>query len=122
MRKLIENKEVLKYCPHFSHIINFKYKADDLITDKLITVYRDFIFKADIHNEDDRIMVKDIDHVLNKYIDDFIFRKELKTEIVQIRIKKSCQDIIRAIVENILNIFNNYLYNTTRKIKIARWI
>ncbi len=116
------NQEVLKFCPHFNRIVNFKYSSEDLITDKLITIYRDFIFKANMTNVEDVKMVKEIDHVLNKYIEDYLFRKELKQEIVQIKIKRSCKDILRAIVENILSIFDNYLYNTTRKITIARWI
>ena len=118
----MSNKEVLNYCPNFNHIINFKYNGDDVITDKLITICRDFIFKADLSKNQDITMVKDIDYVLNKYTEDYLFRKEMKTEIMNIKIKKSCSDILRAIVENILNIFDNYLFNTTRKIKIAKWI
>ena len=48
--------------------------------------------------------------------------KELKKEIVHVKIKKSCTDILRAIVASILKIFDNYLENSTRKITIARWI
>lgn len=118
----MSDKEVLNYCPNFNRIVNFKYSSDDVITDKLITIYRDFIFKADLTNSKDLMMVKDIDHVLIKYIEDYLFRKEMKQEIVNIKIKKTCGDILRAIVESILNIFDNYLFNTTRKINIARWI
>lgn len=118
----MSNKEVLKYCPNFEKIVNFRYDDNDLITEKLISIYRDFVFKANLVNEEDIKMVKEIDYVLNKYIGDYSFRKELKSEIVQIKIKRSCGDILRAIVVSILNIFEQYLYNTTRKISIARWI
>ncbi len=118
----MNNKEVLNYCPNFNRIINFKYNGDDIITDKLITIYRDFIFKADLTNNQDITMVKDIDYVLNRYTEDYLFRKEMKSEILNIKIKKTCSDILRAIVQNILNIFDNYLFNTTRKITIAKWI
>lgn len=118
----MSNQEVLNYCPNFNRIINYKYNGDDLITDKLIAIYRDFIFKADLSNNEDIKMVKNIDYVLNKYTEDYLFRKEMKHEIVNIKIKKSCSDILRAIVMNILNIFDNYLFNTTRKITLAKWI
>ena len=118
----MSNKEVLNYCPNFNRIINFKYNGNDIITDKLITIYRDFIFKADLNDNHDLKMVKEIDYVLNKYTEDYLFRKEMKHEIVNIKIKRTCGDILRAIVENILNIFDNYLFNTTRKITIAKWI
>ena len=100
----MNNKEVLNYCPNFNRIINFKYNGDDIITDKLITIYRDFIFKADLTNNQDITMVKDIDYVLNRYTEDYLFRKEMKSEILNIKIKKTCSDILRAIVQNILNI------------------
>ncbi len=118
----MNNKEVLNYCPNFNHIINFKYNVDDIITDKLITIYRDFIFKANLSDKKDVTLVKNIDYVINKYTEDYLFRKEMRSEIINIKIKKTCTDILRAIVENILNIFDNYLFNTTRKIKIAKWI
>ena len=108
----MSNQEVLNYCPNFNRIINYKYNGDDLITDKLI----------DLSNNEDIKMVKNIDYVLNKYTEDYLFRKEMKHEIVNIKIKKSCSDILRAIVKNILNIFDNYLFNTTRKITLAKWI
>ena len=66
--------------------------------------------------------LKDFDYVLGKYIDDYGFRKELKKEIVHVKVKKSCSDILRAIVEGILRIFDNYMESSTRKIRIARWI
>ena len=116
------NCEVLKYCPNFNQIINFKYSEEDKITDKLMIIYRDFVFNININNEVDIDMVKEFDYVLKKYIDDYLFRKELKKEIVNIKIKKSCTDILREIVKSVLNIFDNYLFNTTRKIQIARWI
>ena len=62
------------------------------------------------------------DYVLNRYIDDYEFRKELKKEIVHVKIKKSCTDILKAIVESIIHIFDKYVESTTRKITIARWI
>ncbi len=118
----MSSENILRICPHFQKIVNFNYQKDDMITKKLIYIYRDFISKANYSNATDVKMVRELDVVLDKYLDDYLFRKELKSEIVNIRIKRSCSDILRAIIENILKIFDQYLYNTTRIINIARWI
>lgn len=117
-----ENREILKYCPNFHRIVNFDYLKDDKITAKLIRIYKDYIFKVDLNDLTALKEVKDFDRVLARYIDDYEFRKELKKEIVNVKVKKSCADILKAIVESIINIFNSYIASTTRKITIARWI
>ena len=117
-----ENKEVLRYCPNFHKIVNFDYLKEDKITAKLIRIYKDYIFGIDMRDEEALKEVKEFDYVLNRYIEDYDFRKELKKEIVHVKVKKSCTDILKAIVESILHIFDKYVESTTRKITIARWI
>lgn len=119
---MLHNKEVFQYCPNFDRIVNFPIQSGDVVTDKLITIYRDFIFKVNVTDAKDVQMMQEFDNVLIKYIDDYLFRKELKKEIIQIKIKRSCKDILRTIVKSVLDIFDNYLYNTTRKVTIARWL
>lgn len=117
-----ENREVLKYCPNFHKIVNFDYMQDDKITAKLIRIYKDYIFEVNINDSMAIKEVKEFDYVLNRYIEDYDFRKELKKEIVHVKVRKSCTDILKAIVESILHIFDKYVESTTRKITIARWI
>lgn len=117
-----KNKEVLKYCPNFYKIVNFVYDENDYITDKLISIYEDYIFKIDICNSDEVETVKKIDYVLGKFIEDYLFRKELYKELPQVRIKKNCADVLKAIVESVIAIFNNYQEFSTRRIYISRWI
>ena len=38
------NKLIIDNCPNFYKIINFDYFQDDLFTDKLIKIYRMYIF------------------------------------------------------------------------------
>jgi len=118
----VMRKEVLNYCPNFNRIVSFDYTKDDYISSKLIRVYKDFVFKVNVGCSEDRKKVSEIDYVLGKYIDDYAFRKELRLEIVHVKVKKTCTDILRAIVESIIHIFDNYLENSTKKIRIARWI
>ena len=56
------------------------------------------------------------------YIDDFLFRKNLQTEITQVKVKKTITDIIVQIVDSIIDIFKKYEMESTRKIYISRWI
>lgn len=116
------NKEVLNHCPNFYKIVNFAYDENDYISDKLISIYKDYIFKINIANSDEVETVKMIDYVLGKYIDDYLFRKELYKELPQVRIKKNCTDILRAIVDSVIAIFHNYEEYSTRRIYISRWI
>lgn len=116
------NKLVLKYCPNFHKIVNMNFQEGDNISNKLVSIYEDFIFKADVTNIEDINLIKDIDYVLNSYIDDYSFRSEVQKKIFTIKIKKNGKDILWSIVEAIVNLFHVYLEETTRKIYIARWI
>lgn len=116
------NKQILKYCPNFYKILNFTPYEDDKISDKLIKLYQKYIFKIDVNNPDDVESVKQLDHVISKYIDDYLFRKEMQKQILNIRIKKDASDILKEIIKSILKIFDNYEEYTTRVIYISRWI
>lgn len=116
------NKEVLKYCPNFNRVVNFDYYDDDKVTERLINIYHNFIFKADLGSLEDINMVVELDQVMNKYIDDYSFRKEMQVEIFHVRVKKSCTNILKAIVKCIITIFDRYIEGTTRNIYISRWI
>lgn len=121
-RSLNTNKMILKYCPNFNRIINFDYYEDDILTGKLINIYEKFIFSINIDEENDCILVRKIDHVLGKYIDDYTFRKELQAEIFRVKVDKPKSNILQTIVENIIRIFDKYQEDSTRKIYISRWI
>lgn len=116
-----KNKVVLKHCPNFYKIINFEYYDDDFISRKLIQIYKDFIFNIDSNNPRDIQMVEQIDLVINKYIEDYYFRKEMQNRMVNIKVKQS-SNVIRDIVEGIINCFNSYEIGYTRNIYFARWI
>jgi hypothetical protein len=116
------NKLVLKYCPNFYKIVNMDFQEGDNISTKLVDIYEDFIFKADLTNEQNIKLVKDIDHVLNSYIEDYTFRNEVQNKLMTIKVKRTSKDILTSIVEAIINLFDKYIEETTRKIYIARWI
>ena len=117
-----KNKQILKYAPNFYKIINFEYFENDYVTEKLISIYEEFIFGVDVANPDELNKVVEIDKVLNKYIDDYVFRSEMKYELTQIKVRTDEANILDAIVKSIIKIFDRYVEGYTRSIYISRWI
>ena len=117
----MSNKEVLIHCPNFYKISNFSYKEDDYISEKLISVYKEYIFSVDISKSESIRKIHNLDQVISKYIDDYYFRKELKCSLRELRVKKE-DNILMVIVDYIIKIFNKYEDGFTRNIYISRWI
>ena len=78
-------------------------------------------FKVDINNKKSITKLEQIDFIINKYIDDYFLEKELKAEMSRIRIRKG-QDILEAIIDWIIKVFDNYEIGYTRNIYFSRWI
>ena len=116
-----KNKKILNYCPNFYKIINFDFFEEDYISEKLINIYKDFIFDIDLNKTEDIEMIKQMDLVINKYIEDYYFRKEMQRSMINIRVQKS-DNILRDIAKCIINCFDSYESGYTRNIYFARWI
>ncbi len=116
-----DNKLILKHCPNFYKIINFEYFEDDYISEKLITVYENYIFNIALDDPEELKKATRVDTILSKYIDDYLFRKEMKNELLKLKVKKS-DNVFLAIVNYIINIFDRYEEGYTRNIYISRWI
>lgn len=117
-----KNKKILSLCPNFDKIVNADFASDDGISLRLVKIYKDFIFKIDIDDEEEVEKVINIDFIMGKYVDDYLFRKNLQVEITHVKVKKTVTDIIMAIVDSIIEIFYKYELDKTRKIYISRWI
>ena len=116
-----KNKLILKHCPNFYKIINFEFLEDDFISQKLIQVYKNFIFTVETTRAEDIKLISQLDFVIHKYIEDYYFRKEMQKSMEEMRIKKS-EDIMRSIVEGVIDCFDRYEISYTRTIYFARWI
>lgn len=116
------NKQIVAMCKNFYKIINFELMESDNITEKLIRIYQEYIFNIDINDKSAVESVLKLDSVLGKYIDDYLFRKELQREILKVRVRKDAKNVLKEIIDNIIKIFNNYEEYTTRVIYISRWI
>jgi len=115
------NKEILKYCPNYYNIVNFDFQENDLISEKLVNIYKNYIFSINIKNNDEVNKIEELDRVLSNYINDYLFRSTLQKEIVTVKVKND-NNIIRSLVDVIIKIFSNYEEYTTRKIYISKWI
>ena len=64
------NKQILNYCKNYYKIIDFNFNEEDFITEKLIKIYKQFIFNVDINNTNEVNKVVELDNILNLYIED----------------------------------------------------
>lgn len=115
------NKLIVNECPNFYKIISFDFFEGDFISEKLIQIYKDFIFDIDLSNQEDINMIKQFDFVINKYIEDYYFRKEMQRSMIDIRVKKT-SNVLRDVAQGIINCFDSYETGYTRNIYFARWI
>lgn len=115
------NKEILKYCPNYYNIVNFDFNDADLVSEKLINIYKNYVFSINIQNREEVEKVQVLDRVLSNYIHDYLFRSTLQKEIVTVKVKKD-NNILKNLVDIIIRIFTNYEEYTTRRIYISKWI
>lgn len=115
------NKLILEYCPNFYRIINFDYFEEDIFTENLINIYHKFIFSIEPTNIEELNKINEIDRALAKYIDDYSFRKQMKYELLQVKLNKD-NNLLRNLINSIIGVFEQFEEGKTRKIYISRWI
>lgn len=116
-----DSSVVLKYCPNYYNIVNFDFKDDDIISDKLVDIYKNYIFSINPKDSEEIERIQELDRVLANYIADYLFRSTLQKEIVTVKVKKD-NNVLKSLVDVIIKIFTNYEEYTTRKIYISKWI
>ena len=117
-----QNKEVLKYCPNYYKINSFEYYEDDNVSERLIKIYSAYIKSVDIENKEQLSKLRMIDKILNKYIDDYNFRYEIKKGLSTVKVRRDEKNLLEVLVSAIISLFDNYETTFTRTIYIARWI
>lgn len=116
-----KNKQIIENCPNFYKIINFDYFEEDYFTANLINIYRNFVFSIEPSNNEEIKKVIEIDKILARYIDDYIFRKEMKYELLKVELKND-ENLLKNLINSIIGIFEQFEEGKTRKIYISRWI
>ncbi len=113
---------VVKYCPNYYKITEFEFLDSDYISERLVGFYKKYVCSIDTNNTEEVEKATCVDKIISKYIDDYAFRKEMKKELLQIKVKSSVSNVLKVIIDNIIKIFERYKEDMTRKIYIARWI
>lgn len=116
------NKIIIENCPNFYKIINFDYFEGDYFTINLINVYRKYIFQVDEINEENLAKIRKVDMILARYIDDYVFRKEMKYELLQVDIKQKSSNLLENLINSLIGVFEKFEEGQTRSIYIACWI
>ncbi len=112
---------ILNYCPNYNKIINFEFFESDYVSEKLISFYQDYVASVQKNDLEELKKVTKVDTIVSKYIDDYLFRKEMKKELLTIKVRRSV-NVLKVIIDNIIKIFDRYEEGVTRNIFISKWI
>jgi hypothetical protein len=118
----LTNKVILKYCPDYYRIINEEFNEFDMMSDKIIQIYQNFIFSIDVTNKQEVKLITELNKSVVRYFDDMEFKTILTKVLLSLKVPKSSTDVIRIIINTIIKEFNKYMEGYTRNIYIPRWI
>lgn len=118
----MNSKEVLKYCVNFYEIVNYEVADEDTMTENIIILYREFIFRVKVLSEDDIRYLVNLDVAMKRYIDDYHFRMDLQECMRAIKLSHDTNDVIRIFINKIVDFYNNYEEYATRPSYTSRWI
>lgn len=120
--RFLKNKELLMHANNYHSIINEECSAEDNISEKLIELYRDYIFSFKSLTKSTTQNIEKIDKIIYKYFNDFEFKKELSKGIVNIKVRKGEENLLECIINNIFIIYDKYIESYTRNIYIPKCI
>lgn len=120
--KFLDNKIVLKYCPDYFRIINEEFSELDLMTDKVIQIYQNYIFTINIKDKAQVKKVTTLNSAVARYFDDREFKTLLTNVLVSLKVPKGTKDVVDIIVSTIIKEYEKYLEGFTRNLYIPRWI
>lgn len=122
MSNFEKNKEILSYCPNYYKIINEEYNEDDVVSEKLIQIYSEFVFSVNVNNKAEMKELEKINESVLKYFSVEDFRRDLCKVMVELRVKKTVENILHYVIKCINNAYEKYLESYTRNLCIPRWI
>lgn len=76
--------QLLKICPNYEKINSYEFFEGDTFSETMINFYIKLIDNVDMNNKEEVSFLSDLDGALSKYVDDYHFRKYLKTKLLDI--------------------------------------
>jgi len=76
--------KLLQVCPNYEKINSYDFFDGDTFSETMINFYMKLIDSADMNDIEAVDFLKSLDDALSKYVDDYRFRKHLKTKLVEI--------------------------------------
>ena len=113
--------DIVKYCPNYNTITNFEFLESDSISNTLVKFYKQYVNQIDQNDIESIKKATEVDNIIMKYINDYIFRKEMKYELLKVKITKD-ENLLQNLINSIIGIFEQFEEGKTRKIYISRWI
>ncbi len=119
---VLQNKEILKYCPNYYNIINQDFLDSEVVSIKLIQIFQEFVFSIDVNKKEDICIINKMADSIIKYFEDGEFKKELIGTISNLKISSRIDNVLLFIAQKIIEAYDKYLEYYTRNLYIPRWI
>ena len=97
---------IMRFCPNYNTIINFEFLESDSISYTLVKFYKQYIAQLDINDAEGTKKAREVYLIIMKYINDYMFRKEMKNGLLEIKVKRSVDNVLKVIIDNIIKIFD----------------
>jgi len=118
----MNNKKVLEYCVNFDEIVNCEFLEDDILTKKLIEYYQEFVFNVDIKDKEQLELIRNLDSVMYKYIEDYRFAKKLKDTLDINTVTSSGFAYLEQLMQYLIKFMIEYDKEYTHHKVETRWI
>lgn len=118
----LKNKIIIKYCSDYYRIINENFSKYDIMSDKVIQIYQNYLFSIEDPNKNTMKKAVALNTAVVRYFDDMEFRKELTNHLKTFKVPKGAEDVVIRIVDTIIKTYNKYMEGFTRNLYIPRWI
>lgn len=79
---------LLKICPNYEKINSYEFFEGDTFSETMINFYIKLIDNIDMNSKEETDFLSNLDTALSKYVDNYKFRKFLKTKLVEIDTKE----------------------------------
>lgn len=109
--------KLLEICPNYEKINSYEFFEGDTFSETMINFYVQLIDNIDMENEEQTKFLNELDNALSKYVDNYRFRKYLKTKLVEIDKNKKYYTF--AITMKLIETSSSF---DETQIESARWI